>query len=588
MRQGRFVNSPGTPRRWILPVVDASAHAERARRLGFPPLVAQLLAQRGIESEAAARQFLSPDFRALHPPDALPGAVEAAERLVASAQSGRKIVVYGDYDVDGVTGTTILWRALRQCGANVDYYIPHRRDEGYGLNAEALSQLRADGAEVIITVDCGIAARETVAHARGIGLEVIVTDHHEPRETLPEANVIVHPRARGSSPNPDLCGAAVALKVAWALAQNACGNSRVDAGWRELLLDFTALAALGLIADVVPLVGENRVLTTYGLRHLSQTRHVGLRALIEASRLADKARLDAIDVGFVLAPRLNAVGRMGHAKAAVELFTTDDPRRAAEIALELNARNRERQALERRIVKQAEQAVIDQGFDAASSHAIVLAQEDWHPGVIGIVASRMVDRFRRPTIMIALEDGSGQGSGRSIDGFPLHTHLAACAEHLISHGGHAMAAGVRIGAEQVEAFREAFVDRANQHINPSQLQPTLRLDAQTDLEPLDAEFGKLVQQMGPFGCGNPRIRLATTPVTLAETPRTVGKDGKHLKLMVRQGAHVREAIAFNRGSELEQIASGKPLEIAFEPELNSWQGRTRLDLRVIDWREAAS
>ncbi len=545
-----------------------------------------MLLERGVQTAADVGPFLTPDFKALLPPETLPGAVDAGRRLVAAARDGRKIVIYGDYDVDGITATTILWHALRLAGADVTFYIPSRLEEGYGLNADAMEKIAADGGKLLITVDCGITACEEVSRACELGMEVIITDHHQPRDELPAAATIVHPTALGDSPNPDLCGAGVALKIAWALAQDVSGTARVAPAFREFLVDATAFAALGLIADVVPLKGENRVITSYGLRHLRETRNSGLRALIEVSGLAEKASLDDYDVGFRLAPRLNAIGRMGHAQLAVELFTRADADRAREIAVTLDAENRRRQKVEREITKQAEALVIEHGYDRDSCRGIVLANGEWHAGVIGIVASRMVRRFGRPTVLIALDGDTGQGSGRSIQHFPLHEVLEKCSPHLLGHGGHAMAAGVRLRADQVEAFTTAFQEQAANRLTAADLCPKLRLDDEVPLAQLTTEVVDMIQRLAPFGEGNPRPRLATPVVELVDQPRVVGRDGAHLQLRLRQGSTHRKAIAFNHGPQADEIAQHRRLRLAFEPLINEWQGRRSVELRVIDWKPA--
>ncbi|MBU0638957.1 MAG: single-stranded-DNA-specific exonuclease RecJ [Planctomycetes bacterium] len=546
-----------------------------------------MMLNRDVRSAADVRRFLGPEFSELLPPERLPNAVAAGRRLAAAARSGQKIVIYGDYDVDGITATAILWQGLKLAGANVSFYIPSRLDEGYGLNAEALEAIAAEGGEVVVTVDCGITALEEAQRARQLGLELIITDHHQPRETLPAANLIVHPTI-GDDPaaNRDLCGAAVALKIAWALAQTICGESRVDSAYRDYLLDATALAALGLVADVVPLTGENRVIASYGLRQLCHTKNIGLQALIEVSGLAGKRKYDDYDVGFRLAPRLNAVGRLGHARLAVELFTRADADRAREIASMLDSQNRQRQSVERAILKQAEELVVEGGFDRDNCHGIVLASPDWHAGVIGIVAARLVERFGRPTVLIALKEGEGQGSGRSVRHFPLHEVLQACERHLVSFGGHAMAVGLRIRADQVAGFTDAFVAEAGRRLTPRDLRPRLELDDEVTLAALTTAVVDLLERMAPFGPGNPRPRLATTPVELVDAPRVVGRDGNHLQFTVRQGRDHRKAIAFGRGEDAVELADHRRLRLAFEPIINEWNGRRSVELKVLDWKWA--
>lgn len=576
-------------REWII----APPHPERERLAGearISPVLAQILLNRGIGSAADVQRFFGPQFRELLPPDSLPNAVEAGRRLARAAQAGCRIVVYGDYDVDGVTATAILWWGLKLAGANVDYYVPSRLDEGYGLNADALRRIRAAGADVVVTVDCGVTAVEEARLAHELGLELIVTDHHEPGESLPDA-LLVHPTACGrASPNPHLSGAGVALKVAWALSMELSRAARVAEQFRDYLCDATAFAALGLVADVVPLVGENRLIASYGLKQLCHSRNPGLHALIEVSGLTGKRQYDDYHVGFLLAPRLNAVGRMGHAREAVELFTHADPERARQIAQNLDWQNRRRQSVEREIFKQAEALVIERGYHRDGCRAIVLASAKWHVGVIGIVAARLVDRFHRPTILIALENGEGQGSGRSIRNFPLHEALAACRQHLLSFGGHAAAAGVRVKAGQVAAFTDAFQAEAARRLTQSDLTPKLRLDDQVSLQALLPDLITPLQKMGPFGSGNPRPMLATADVELAAPPRVVG-NGNHLQLAVRQAGGdgrviVRKAIAFNRGKSAGEFNDHRCFRLAFEPIASEWNGSRSIELKVLDWKWA--
>lgn len=576
--------SAHTHREWII----AAPHPQRdqlAREAGIEPLVAQVLLQRGVSSAGEVRPFLSPEFKP-EPPEDLPGAVEAADLLITAARAKKRIVVYGDYDVDGITATTILWHALTHANADVRFYIPSRLEEGYGLNTQAVESIASDGANLLISVDCGITAAEAVGRARELGMDVIVTDHHQPRDELPSANVIVHPTARGTSSNPHLCGAGVALKIAWALGQRLAGAARVGAAFREHLLDATAFAALGLIADVVPLIGENRILASYGLRQLRRTTNAGLRALLAVSGLLEKSSYDDYDVGFRLAPRLNAIGRMGHARLAVELFTRASTDRAREIATTLDAHNRQRQEVEREVLKQAEALVVEKGFAGDSCRGIVLASPDWHPGVIGIVAARLVERFHRPTVLISLDGNEGQGSGRSVRHFPLNEALAVCDTHLLSYGGHAKAAGVRLAASAVEAFTGAFLAEAARRLTAADLRPCLHLDDAVDLTSLTTSVVDSIERMAPFGEGNPRPCLATTAVELVDQPRIVGRTGTHLQLTLRQQGSYRKAIAFGFGPQAEQIAEHRRLQLAFEPILNEWNGQRRAELKVIDWKPA--
>ncbi len=586
MQRAQIATATVGQREWVI----ARVHPDRERLASaarVAPLVAQLLLNRGITTAADAQRFLLPDFRELLPPDALPNALAAGRRLARAVRAREPIVIYGDYDVDGVTATTILWHALRLSGAAVSYYIPSRFDEGYGLNAAAIEKLAGDGARLIVSVDCGITAVEPARTARSLGVELIVTDHHQPDGPLPDAALIVHPTAlEPRCPNADLSGAGVALKIAWALGLELAGASRVAPEFREFLQDATAFAALGLVADVVPLGGENRVITCFGLRRLCHSRNAGLRALIEVSGLANKAACDEYDVGFALAPRLNAIGRMGHAREAVELFTEAGGTRAREIARALDAHNRERRAVEQRILAQAEAMVVQRGLNRDGCRGIVLASPDWHAGVVGIVAARLVERFHRPTVLVALDGEVGQGSGRSVRHFPLHEALGTCREHLLGFGGHAMAAGVKLLPAQVEAFTRAFEAEAARRLTSADLVPKLQLDDEVSLAELSSDAIDTIERMAPFGAGNARPRLASRPLELVDEPRTMGASGAHLSFTVRDDGTVRRAVAFRRGHERDAIADHRHIRLAFEPTLNRWNGGRKIELRVVDWQPA--
>ncbi len=566
---------------------------ELAGQLRTTPLVAQILHNRGIDSPDSARAFLNPKLTDLHDPSELPGCEQAAERIAGAVRDEQRIVIYGDYDVDGMTGTAILHACLRMLGAAPDFYVPHRLEEGYGVNVEAIRRIVADGAGLIVTVDCGIRAGEALSCAKTGGVDVIVTDHHTPDPDLPDVAAVVHPaiphdRDTGKKyPNPNLCGAGVAFKLAWQTARVMCGNTRVDDQMKEFLLDATCLAALGTIADIVPLVGENRVLATYGLRGLPSSKHTGLRALLKSADLGS-GRLDAYHVGFVLAPRLNAAGRMGDARLAVELLTTDSTTRAEEIARHLAKQNTERQKVERQITEQATQMVLDAGLDDREHRAIVLGSKDWHGGVIGIVASRLVDRFHRPAVLIALDDdGRGQGSGRSIPGFHMAEALTACDEHLISHGGHAMAGGLKIRTEHVGAFSEAFSRYAGRSISDEQLTPPLHIDAEATLPELGYHVVGQLERMAPFGCGNPRPVVAIRQCRMLSQPKRMGRNGQALSLLLTQNDVSIRTVGFGMGDLAENLPAGSTLDVVAQPRLNTFNGRTtaELQLRDVIWEQ---
>lgn len=606
-------------RRWIVAPPHADAARALAEQLRTSPLIAQILLNRGMTGVDACREFLDPTLKHLLEPHLIPGIAPAAERIARAIRDRERIVIYGDYDVDGITATAILWHAIRRLGGECEYYVPHRIDEGYGLNTAAIEQLCERGARLIVTVDCGVTAIEPVAAARRRGVDVVVTDHHEfkhhgvgsaaeaacgdapiadlPHPTanlhLPDAAAVVHPRLPQDPayPNPHLCGAGVAFKLAWAVGRAVSGQARVTEDFRAFLVDCLALTALGTIADVVPLVGENRVLARFGLGSIKQTRMTGLRALIDSADLTGE-KIDSYHVGFLLAPRLNAAGRMGHAALAVELLTHADASRAAEIANYLESQNRARQQAERQILDQALKQAADLRLDTDEHAAIVLGAPGWHAGVIGIVASRVVDRFHKPTIMVALAGGNGdgdpdgdaigQGSGRSISGFHLARALEACDACLEAHGGHEMAAGLKVRASRFEPFREAFLAYAKRELTPDLLLPRLSLEGEAALRDMTTALATDLQRLGPFGQGNRRPVLCLRGVELAGPPKPVGKDAQHLQLYLRQEGTYLRAIAFRASDLLDRLQPGTRVDLAVEPCINEWNGQRSVELQVKD------
>jgi len=580
------------PKTWHLQPHDRTAVERLAAALGIAPIVAQLLLNRRLEAPDAAKRFLDAPLLGLHPPDALPGVTEAADRLLAAVKDNRRVCVYGDYDVDGITGSAILLQGLRLLGAQPDLYVPHRLEEGYGLNSEALRQIAAGGAKVVVTVDCGIASLEEAEEAKRLGLELIITDHHEPRETLPDAAVRVHPRLPGGNyPFGYLSGAGVALKLAWALAQRACGSEKVTPRFREYLMESVALAALGTVADVVPLHDENRILVRHGLVRIKQAPSPGIQALMEAAGFQNGSSLRAYDIGFRLAPRLNAAGRLGCARLVVELLTTTSPQRAKDLARYLEEQNQERQKIERRMLAQAKEMI---GADGPEAPAIVLANLDWHVGILGIVASRLVDLYCRPALLIAIraETGEGvivgQGSGRSIAGYPLHEALRACTDHLLTHGGHHMAAGFRLHADRIDGFREAFIAHAARQFPTGPPAPRLTLDAETPLSSLTLGLLHDIDRLEPYGSANARPIFLAGGLQIIGPPRKMGNGERHLNFRVRQGNAQMRAVAFGMADRLDELMSAQgQCCLAFTPKINEWQGRRNVELEVIDFQPGA-
>ncbi len=576
---------------WQLLPHHPEAIRNLAAALRISPIIAQLLLNRGLGEPEKARQFLEVPLTSLHQPQLMPGVAEAAERLLTAVQQGRRICVYGDYDVDGITGTAILWQTLRMVGAQVvDFYVPHRLEEGYGLNSAALKQIAESGSAVVVTVDCGIGSLAEAAEARRLGLELIVTDHHELRETLPDAACLVHPRLPASSyPFGGISGSGVAFKLAWALCQRASGSDKVTPRFKDFLLDCLTLAALGTVADMVPLLDENRLFVRHGLARLRQAPSVGLKALIEVAGLGDKAELIASDIGYRLAPRLNAAGRLGCARLVVDLLTTTMHQRAVDLARFLEEQNKQRQQLERQIFAQARELAEKNGVDGTP--ALVLANVEWHAGIIGIVAGRLADLYARPVLLITMrrERGEsaavGQGSGRSVPGFPLHEALRACDGHLLSHGGHKAAAGFQIAFEHIDGFRESFCAYAARHFATGVPPARLVIDAEVPLSALTPGLLRDIDRLEPYGSENHQPLLLAGGLQVTGTPRRVGGGERHLQFQVRQQGTALRAIAFGLGDRTEELMSaGGQCCIVFRPRINEWQGRRSVELEVQDFQ----
>src|SRR5262245_60137541 len=504
-----------TNKRWRFQPHDADRIARLEQAAGISPIVAQLLISRGVYEADQARTFLDAKLTGLRDPDLLPGVADAADRIYAAIRARRKLVVYGDYDADGMTGTAILLLCLRLLGADVSYYVPNRLEEGYGLNGDALRSLAERGTSVVISVDCGIASVAEAALARELGLELIVTDHHEFAPELPSAAAIVHPRLPGHSyPFGGLCGAGVALKLAWAICQRASQAKRVSEPLRNFLLSAVGLAAIGTVADVVPLLDENRILVRHGLNSLRAVPSLGLTLLMHVAKLHEKPRLDSEDLAFGLAPRINAAGRFGQAQLAVELLTTDSRERGQQLAEYIHELNSSRESLERSIQLAAAKQIKGQ-FDPEGDSALVLAGRGWHAGVIGLVAGRLAEKYHRPVVLIALDQlgvKPGIGSARSPNGLNLHAALKECSEHLLGFGGHAAAAGLKIEESRIDDFRTAFCEHASGESNGGTRAGEIRIDAEGPFCQLTHHTMQQIESLSPLGCGNPRPVLCTTGV----------------------------------------------------------------------------
>ena len=559
--------APGT---WQLEPCSHARVRELAAALSVDEVTASVLVRRGYDDPVEARRFLDGALPG-HDPFSLGDMREAVDTIVAAVEAGKRICVHGDYDADGICATALAVLLLRELKADVAWHLPSRFEEGYGLNADTLTRLAEEGFDLVITVDCGITAVAEVEHARALGLEVVVTDHHRPAEGFPSCPVVAP--LKGDYPFAGLCGTG----VVWKLAQALLG---ADHPFLERHLDIVALAT---VADVVPLVDENRALALLGLRRLAQTQKPGLRALMRVGHV-DPASLDESSIGFRLAPRINASGRLCRPEAALALLLTEDDREAMKLAEELETLNRDRQAVEERILREAVAQVESWPEARRRRRGYVVAGEGWHEGVIGIVASRLVEKYNRPVVMIAGSDGSWKGSGRSVPAFDLHAGLGACSTHLERFGGHRAAAGLTIASERIETFAAAFAAHADDVLTEDDLRPVTRIDAIVPGKALNLDLCAELGRLAPFGLGNPGVLLLVDGCELADLS-TVG-DGKHLRFRVRQrGRDSGSAIAFGMGGQLDRLRREGRYDVAFRLQENRWNGVSSPQLvvrRVFD------
>lgn len=570
--------------RWRFPSVDSNAVTRLAQELSLPPLVARLLVLRGFASPEAAQNFLNPSLRGLHDPFLMADMRAAVGRIEQAIARGEKILIYGDYDVDGTMAVVVLSTALRGLGAKVETFIPHRTLDGYGMRDYVIERASTGGFKLVLSVDTGIREHAVLGRARELGLDTIVTDHHLPEEHLPPACAILNPhRADCGYPDKNLSGVGVAFKLAQALWGSRLTDRQVQS--------YLKIVAMGTIADVVPLVGENRIIAHFGLAGLGDPVHAGLKALVEVAGLKGSA-VSAGDVGFRLAPRINAAGRMESARDVIDLFTSLGAGRAREIAERLDALNRERQLVEEQTVAEIEAMIEESEPEVEHRRFLVFAKEGWHRGVVGIVAQRVVERYHRPTLVMAIEpvpgDAGGRklahGSGRSISGFHLLEALESARHLFVRFGGHAQAAGFTVEASRIPDLETALESYARRLLTPEDLEPEIRLDAEVRLADLDWKLNQALERLEPYGCGNPTPVFAARGVRLAG-PGRVLKD-KHLKVQVAQGGRSFTAIAWGKAAQWGGLGAGQEIDIAFTLEENTFEGLIGLELRLRDMRVA--
>lgn len=551
---------------------EASALAEIIR---VPKVIAKMLLHRNVRDFDSARRFFKPNLGNLYDPFIMKDMDRAVDRLRRAVLSEEKILIYGDYDVDGITSVSLLYLLLKELGVDVSYYIPDRQSEGYGLSPQGIETARERGIRLIVTVDCGITGHDEVEMAKSLGMEVVVCDHHEPGPTLPNAAALLDPK-RADCPYPfkELAGVGVTYKL--------CQGLLLRMGIDQSILDnFLELVAIGTAADIVPLVDENRIFVKVGLEKLNESENTGLNALLEVAGLGGK-EISTGHVVFIIAPRINAVGRMGDAERAVRLLTTKDVVEARQIADVLEHENRHRKNVDEETFRQA-LGMVQLTFDESATRSLVLHQRGWHPGVIGIVASRVVEKYYRPTVLISIENGIGKGSARSIEGFDLHDALKGCEDLLIAYGGHKYAAGLSIQEDNIPAFVHRFEEIASQRLLAEQLVPKLTIDAEITLAEIDAMFLKLLRYFAPFGPHNMRPVFVSKNLQVVGTPTMVGSN--HLKFKVRQFDQVFDVIGFGMADLSYRVRSGEnKLDLAYVIEENEWMGRKGIQLRAKDIR----
>ena len=562
-------------KKWLVKPYDEAGAARLARDLNLSSILALLLVKRGLTQAEEAEKFLTPALDGLHDPFLMKDMREAVDRIKTAIARKEKICIYGDYDVDGTTSTIILKKALTRLGADVHYYIPERLKDGYGLRQEAMDEARDKGYHLIISVDTGIRAQQVVEYARSIGLDIIITDHHLPDEGLPRAHAVLNPK-RPDCPYPEknLAGVGVAFKLAQALLTNSQQAKLVES--------FVKVAAIGTIADIVPLTGENRVIAKYGLAGLQNPVNHGLRALLEVAGISGDKPISGFDVGFKIGPRINAAGRMEKASAVVELFDAPDYETARQMALAMNVQNAARQQIEADTLAQALHQV-ETSSGLKDAHVAVIAGEGWHRGVIGIVASKVVEKIYRPTIIISIENGLGHGSGRSIPPFHLLAGLESCGELFEKFGGHSHAAGVTIQADKIAELRQKLNAHARGVLTDEDLMPIVSIDCEISLKQATLDLCYDINRLEPFGSGNPQPVFASRHVKVVERPRVI-KD-RHLKLKVMQEGRWLDCIFWGAAEYADEIFAGDTISIAYTLSENSYNGSSSVQLVLKDIKQ---
>jgi len=545
-----------------------------SKEIKCPEMVAEMLIRKGFIDIQEIEGFFNPSLENVHDPFLFPQMEKAVNRIIKAIKNQEKITIYGDYDVDGTTSTSLLFLGLKKLQATVNYYIPHRMIDGYGLSLSGVEQLKESGTQLIISVDCGINAFEEVDEINSLGMDIIITDHHNPKEELPTGFAIINPKMKDSNyPYYDLAGVGVAYKLLTAIYQ------KIDFADKDIVYKYIDLVALGTIADIVPLTGENRIFAGVGLERLIKKQNIGLNALIGIAGLSQK-ELNSSDIVFGVAPRINAAGRMGSALRAVELMVSTDENKSNELAQIIERENSLRQQIDQRTFEEACEIIEKKYKNMDETYCIVVSSDDWHPGVIGIVASKLVEKYYRPAIMISFKDGIGSGSGRSIAGFDLFQALTNVEDYLETFGGHKYAAGLSILMEYVDGFENRLSKYVQENISPELLIPPLKIDTELELYDINKHLLEWLNKFAPFGPGNMRPTFVSKKVMIVGYPYNVGTN--HLKLKVIKDGCTLDLIGFNLGDFLPFLKKGSLIDIAYTLEFNTWQGRTTIQGKLKD------
>ena len=563
--------------RWSLLNPDQDTVNSIQKTFRTSEVISKVLANRKIHKLDSANRFFNQNLDLLHDPFLIQDMDKAVQRVLKNIKSGKPIMVFGDYDVDGTTGAASLYCAFQKFGAEVTYYIPHREEEGYGLSYQGIEVAQDNDIDLIITCDCGINAFAQVDFANEKNVDIIITDHHTTEINLPQAYAVLNPKRKDCQyPFKGLCGGGVAFKLITAI------GSELNIPLSEFD-EILPLITLGTAADIVPIKDENRAIVHYGLKMLENIKKPGLKTLLELAGLNGKMSVGQLV--FSVAPKINAAGRLGDANRAVELLVTDDVDRARVLAKELDEENKRRQLIQQAVVDEALYKV-NAEVDLKKEHALVLANEGWHQGVVGIVASKIKEEFNRPTVIIALENGAGKGSARSIAGFDLYEALTACKDHLEGYGGHPMAAGLTVSTDKLSQFKKSFIDVANEQLTEENLHATLTLDCEMTLQDITPRFMEFLDKLSPYGPGNMRPKFAIRNVEISGAPKVIGKTGEHLRFKIKQGLKTMAAIGFGLSGKYEMLITGQPVDIACVVETNEWQGNTTIQLNVRDIKKS--